>query len=193
MSSPTSVDLRAARQARLQATYSHLLDLLLHESRFVLERTNTYILTNSILFTGYVVCASSRGISSVLRGILIVLLPLLGVFISAVQPLILARTIDALAFWRASLGLIEQDPDFWYPERTELDIDLDLTKARQRHWWGIPTRQSATPLPLGSVPDFLQRIARSFVLDPNSFFAIALPAAVTGLWLVALIWGIHTL
>jgi hypothetical protein len=126
----------------------------------------------------------------------LVLLRLLAQPLSVVQPFIVARTLDALNFWRSTLGLIEDDPDFWYPCKVEGDTDLDVTRARVRHWSGMPTRQAGSPLRLSRRAPATDRLVRFIVrhpdrFHPNKFFAIWAPALLALVWTLSLILSLQ--
>lgn len=176
---------RQARHERLRSLHAAVLQLVLHESRFVLERTNSYLVANSLLLTGFFVALSQQG-DSPAASVLTLALPVFGLVLSAVQPVLIARTITALEFWRTSLVLIEGDNDYWFPAKRDADIDLDITSARGRYWRGEPTRQEAALLRFGSAPRFILRFQR-YLVEPNRYFLVWLPTLLASLWTAALV------
>lgn len=182
-------DDRRDRQQRLQLLYEHCQNLLLHESRFVIERSTSFLSANALLFAGFVVISTQTGAHpsgwvQALRAAICVL----GLSFSAAHPLIIAQTLDALDFWRNTLGLIEQDPDYWYPTDPERDQDLDLFSARARHWQGMDTRQHAARVRPPTLPAWIHANAKK--LPPNRFYAGYLSGAFAVMWIVGLCWTI---
>jgi hypothetical protein len=171
-------DAQRDRHGRLVALHGKVLQLVLHESRFVLDRTNTFLLTTSFLFAAF-------GISYQAHNPMSIAIPIVGLALSLVHPFLIARTISALEFWRSTAGLVETDPDYWYPGKTPLDADLDFTSARVRFWQKVPTRQVGATLRLGRPPKLIMRLHR-LVPDPNTLFSTWIPMLVGILWALAL-------
>jgi len=159
------------------------LTLILHESRLVLDRTNTYLLSTAFLLAAYGVSLSSRNVMAVA-------IPVIGIALSLVHPFLIARTIRALEFWRSTAALVERDPDYWFPGKvldgTRSDEDLDFLMARQRRARGESSRQDEVPMPLGRAPRIVMRL-QSRVPDPNTIFSTWLPTLMGALWMLALI------
>lgn len=179
-----TTDAQRDRHLRLVALHGKVLELVLHESRFVLARTNTFLLTTSFLFAAF-------GVSLQAHNPMSVAIPVVGLALSVVHPFLIARTISALEFWRSTAGLIETDPDYWYPGKTALDADLDFTSARARFWRDVPTRQARAVIRLGRPPKIIMRLHR-LVPDPNTLFSTWIPMLIGLLWGLALTVAIIT-
>lgn len=182
-------DKQLKRHDRLQHLYKILVQLVMHEGRFISERTNNFLLFNSILFTGFILLLTPIENTNSWISAIKVLLPAVGLVISILHSVSIARTIDAADFWRSSIGLIEKDTDFWYPAKTEKDADLDIFWARHRYLDGIQTRQQQNTLRLSQPPAFIKRLS-SHLPDPNRIFVFWLPVLIGILWLFTFIWGV---
>ena len=119
-------DKQLKRHERLQHLYDILVQLVMHEGRFISERTNNFLLFNSILFTGFILLLTPIENTDSWISTIKILLPAAGLVISVLHSVSIARTINAADFWRSSIGLIEKDADFWYPGKTKKDIDMDI-------------------------------------------------------------------
>lgn len=179
------------RQQRLQHLYTSTQALLLHESRFIVDRSNNFLSTNSILFAGFLLLATRTDSGGGEWPELLRLgLSAMGVAFCIAQPIIMARTVSALEFWRNTLGLIEADPDFAYPphpSRPELDSDLDVFAARARAWRSEPTRQgdyNVRPRTFGP-----RATSLAHRLSPNRYYGSWLAAALGGLWVAGVLWS----
>ena len=129
------------RHKHLQHLHGILVQLVMHEGRFISERTSNFLLFNSILFAGFLLLSTQVGNIGIWAIALKVALPAVGLIMSVLHSISIARTIDAADFWRSSIGLIEEDSDFWYPTKLGRDADLDIFRARRRYLDGIQTRQ----------------------------------------------------
>jgi hypothetical protein len=157
------------------------------EARLVLDRRTSFLTANSVLLAGLVVIAAQPGIRSdpwvlALRAAMCVV----GLLFSFAQPFVIAQTLEALNFWRGTLGMIEQDPDFWYPGKTDLDADLDLMSARHRDRYKQVTLQAGSLLRRQTLPGWFSRHA--YKVSPNRFYGGYLSLAFALLWLAALCW-----
>jgi hypothetical protein len=175
---------RTQRQHRLQMQYDACQNLLIHDSRFVLERSTSFLAANSLLFAGFTVLTTSSS-ASIWLDILRVSICMVGFVFSLAHPLIIAQTLEALDFWRNTLALIERDPDYWYP-RTSMDKDLDFILARARHWRGEPTRQRDVAVRPRTLPRWVYTQATR--LPPNRFYAGYLSVGFAVLWMLGLLW-----
>jgi hypothetical protein len=182
-------DDRLKRHERLRYLHEILVQLVMNEGRFISERTNNFLLFNSILFTGFLLLSIQIDKINAWIIVLKVALPTVGLVMTILHSISIARTIDAADFWRSSIGLIEEDPDFWYPTKAERDADLDVFKARCRYLEGIQTRQQHHALRLSQPPSFVKKLSRHLP-DPNRIFVFWLPFLIGILWLLALIWSL---
>lgn len=182
----TENERRQRRQQRLQHLHGMLVQLVMHEGRFVSERTNNFLLYNSIFFGGFLLLRTQLQQQtgwSMAAGIAI---SSVGIIFSFLFFIIIGRTIASANFWRSTAGLIQQDPDFWFPGETIQDADLDFFSARNRSAQDKETRQRQHPLELGGVA-----IKRKFArLAPNFIFGTLLPIIIGLLWVFALVWTI---
>jgi len=182
----------AQRHDHLCRMYAILAQLVMHEGRFISERTNNFLLFNSILFGGFLLLATRANTFTVWASILSIALPVAGIVISFFHFVIIYRNVDAANFWRSTIRLIEEDPDFW-EVKAEKDTDLDLFSARSRYLSAAQTRQQQHPLKLSGPPQILEKKPfRSLslrYLQPNQIFGWWLPILVSILWLLAIIWG----
>ena len=179
---------QSKRYERLWHLYGILVQLVMHEGRFVSERTNNFLLFTSILFAGFLLLSTQVGNISIWIIALKVALPIVGLVMSVLHSVSIARTIDAADFWRSSIGLIEEDPNFWYPAKAERDNDLDIFRARRRYLEGIQVRQQQHVLRLSQPPSFIKKLS-SHLPDPNRIFVFWLPSLIGTLWFLALIWS----
>lgn len=188
-SPPSTPDqLRSARHDRLRYVHSKAVDLVQFESKSILDRTNSYLVTTSFLLGAY-------GVALAARSPLALMLPFLGLLITSAQPFLVARTISALEYWRSTAALVESDDDYWYPGKVvgvgdsatsfRNDSDLDLLTARQRKLSGESVRQDAKSMERGRLPGFIMRRHARFPA-PNRVFGIHIPLLVSILWLLAL-------
>ncbi len=120
---------QGARQLRLQRLHNELVQFIIHEGRFVSERTSIFLLFNSIFFTGFLLLRAQINVTgwALTAGVLI---SIFGILISVIQIFLIGRNIAAANFWRSTIRLIEEDNDFWWPRRTGQDRDLDFFSAR---------------------------------------------------------------
>ncbi|WP_440953650.1 hypothetical protein [Methanococcoides sp. FTZ1] len=181
-------DLKLKRHEHLMHIYEILTQLVMHEGRFISERTNNFLLFNSIFFTGFLVLANQISETNICFIILKIAIPIVGLMMSVLHSVTISNTINAANFWRSSIGLIEDDDDYWYPSKIEQDTDLDIFKARRRYLDNkIQTRQLYNPLSLSQPPKLLKRPS-SYLPQPNRIFVLWLPSLIGMLWLLALLW-----
>jgi len=174
-------DIRIERHERLKNLYTTLVQLIIHEGRFVSERTSNFLLFNSILFASFILISTQIKEVDILILSLKLLLSVVGFIICIFQYSIINSTIDAANFWRSSIRLIEEDPDYWYPNKEDGDKDLDIFKARRRYLDGIQTRQTKYPLKLSELPSITRKTS-SFLAKPNSIFGFFLPTLIGIIW-----------
>lgn len=189
------------RHEHLHKTYETLVQLIMHEGAFVSDRTNIYLLFNSILFATLFLLPSQTSNIDVLR----VTLPVVGLIMSVFHSAIIAHTIEAGDFWLSTICLIEGDQDFWYPEKVKNDNDLDVFAARERYKQNmfaakekykkdilILTRQEEHPVKFSQPPKFLKKL---YILlpKPNQMYVFWLPFLMCILWFIALIWVLATI
>jgi hypothetical protein len=188
------------RHEHLHKTYETLVQLIMHEGAFVSDRTNIYLLFNSILFATLFLLPSQTINIDVLR----VTLPIVGLIMSVFHSAIIAHTIEAGDFWLSTICLIEKDQDFWYPEKVKNDNDLDVFTARERHKKNIfaakekykknisnPTRQEEHPVKFSQPPKLLKKLY-IFLPKPTRIYVFWLPFLMCILWFIALIWVLTT-
>ncbi len=173
------------RHERLHRTYEMLVQLVMYEGTLISDRTNSYLLFNSILFATLAILPNRAGCIDILI-ILKMAFPILGLTMSVFQSIIIARTIDAADYWRSTIGLIEKDQDFW-SEKKPNDIDLDVFSARKRYINGDSTRQQENPLKLCESLSLINRLS-VYLPHPNRIYVFWLPFLIGILWLLALIW-----
>jgi hypothetical protein len=176
------------RHKRLQDLYGILVQLVMHEGRFVSERTNSFLLFNSFFFAGFTALLSlPAGNNKTGIFYLELALPAVGLIMSVLHSIIITRNMDAADFWRSSIGLIEDDSDFWYPQpKTKKDMDLDIFTARSRYLKDNPIRQKQHSLRLSHPPGFIKKLS-SFLPDPNQIYVYWLPSLIFILWFLALL------
>lgn len=179
---------RRLRRERLRLQYRVGLDLLINETRLVLERGNIFLLANSILFTGFVVLMAQDD-SSLPLSLLAIGLSVVGLSLSVAQPYLIARTIEASNFWRATIKLIEKDPDFWHPSKLPADDDLDVMLAKQRYDDGVSVRQGESGSLRRRRPPVLWRLGEP-LKNPVMFPLYWLPVLIWLLWLFGLVVAI---
>jgi hypothetical protein len=174
---------RSERHEHLHSTYGILVQLLLREGGLISERTNNFLTLNYVLFATFLVLPKQVGWIESLR----VILPIVGLIMSVLQFKIIARSIDAADFWRSSIGLIEEDSDFWYRAKEDKDKDLDIFLARMRYLNGNePSRQRESPIVLSRLPIFINKFLY-FLPEPLLIYGFWLPLLILILWLLALI------
>lgn len=178
-------DSQLKRHERLQYLYGLLVQLVMHEGRFVSERTNIWLLFNSILFTGFLVLLTQQYNINIWINALKAALPAVGLAMSVLHFISIVRTMHTNSFWVSSIRLIEEDPDFWCPVKTERDNDLDIFIARRKYLDGVQTRQQYVPRS-DQLPDFVDKLAY-YLPDPNRIFVYYFPALISILWLLALV------
>ncbi len=154
------------RGKRLWSLYSLLLQLVMHEGRFVSERTNNFLVWNSIFFAGFLFLATQLSDRSVWTLALKLAVPTLGIAMSIFQYIVIRHTLDAAHFWRDRLRQIEADADFWYPDKVRGDKDLDIIEARHK----------------------AAKEAR--YAHPNAIYGYWLPVFLGILWSLAFFWGV---
>lgn len=181
-------DHQLKRHERLKHLHGILVQLVMHEGRFVSERTNNFLLFNSVLFAGFLLLSTQ--IYNIDRWFIILKIALsaAGMLMSIWHIFSITHTINAADFWRSSIGLIEEDPDFWYPSKIERDEDLDIFSARSRYLNGMQTRQQQHMLRLSQPPIFVKKLSRYFP-GTNRISAFWLPFLIGILWLLAFIWS----
>lgn len=173
----------------------------MHEGAFVSDRTNIYLLFNSILFATLFLLPSQTSNIDILR----VTLPVVGLIMSVFHSAIIAHTIEAGDFWLSTICLIEEDQDFWYPKKVKKDNDLDVFAARERYKQNMfaakekykkdisnPTRQEERPVKFSQPPKFLKKLYISLP-KPNRMYVFWLPFLMCILWFIALIWVLTTI
>ena len=181
---------QSERHEQLHKTYAILVQLLMHEGRFISERTNHFLVFNSFLFATLLLLPNQVGWIYALR----VTIPIFGFLMSVLHSIIISRTMNAADFWRSSIGLIEKDSDFWYLDKVDGDIrdtDLDIFTARSRYLNGN-TFSLKSPIILSRPPSFINKLS-SQIPDPNQIYVFLLPSFIAILWILALIWGLSDL
>ncbi|OGH05790.1 MAG: hypothetical protein A2W22_01730 [Candidatus Levybacteria bacterium RBG_16_35_11] len=181
---------QSERHEHLHKTYEILVQLLMHEGRFISERTNHFLVFNSFLFATLLLLPNQVGWIYALR----VTIPIFGFLMSVLHSIIISRTMNAADFWRSSIGLIEKDSDFWYLDKVDGDIrdtDLDIFTARSRYLNGN-TFSLKSPIILSRPPSFINKLS-SQIPDPNQIYVFLLPSFIAILWILALIWGLSDL
>jgi hypothetical protein len=194
-------DLAEKRHEHLHKTYETLVQLIMYEGAFISDRTNIYLLFNSILFATLFILPSQTSKIDVLR----VTLPVIGLIMSVFHSAIIAHTIEAGDFWLSSVCLIEEDQDFWYPKKVKNDNDLDVFAARERYKQNMfaakgrykkdiinPTRQEEHPVKFSQPPEFLKKLY-IFLPKPNRMYVFWLPFLMCILWFLAFIWALTTI
>lgn len=161
------------RHERLWRLYSLLLELVMHEGRFVSERTNNFLLFASILFAGFLFVATQVNQAGMWVFTLKTALASLGVVMSIFHHIIIRHNLQARDFWREKLIQIENDPDFWYPARVEKDMNLNIIESGHKM---VEARDQAGKL--------------TRHLHPNALYGSWLPFLLGMLWLLALGWSI---
>lgn len=163
---PRIKQLSSERHVRLWHMYSMLLQLIMHEGRFVSERTSNFLLWNSIFFAGFLFLAIE--VVAVRTEILAFKLavPIVGITMSVFHHLVIRHNLQARDFWRDRLIQIENDPDFWYPAKVAGDNNLNIIQARHA----------------------VARSVRRF--HPNAMYGYWLPLFLGALWSLALWWVI---
>jgi len=157
---------RKERAERLRYLHGTLVQLLIAEGRFISERTNIFLVFNSLFFGGFVLLRTQTlqnpwniGASILISGV--------GLIFTVFQFLIISENKSAADFWRNTIVKIENDADFWH-EKTSGDTDLDFFAARQR-------------LPAG----------KSKFLRVNYILGIWLPLVVGVVWIFTLAWSLR--
>lgn len=120
------------RSKRLQYLHGTSIDLLMNEGHLITERTNNFLLFNSILFAAYILLMLENNyipICSILK----LILPILGIITCYFHILTISLAFEVATFWRTSIGLIEKDEDFWYPPDSTKDKDLDIMTAKTKY------------------------------------------------------------
>lgn len=92
---------------QLWNTHAMLLQLLMHEGRFISERTSNFLLCNSILFTGILLLMSQIG--NMWGLVLKLTLCIFGIVMSAFHYIVIRYTLQAADFWRKQLIQIEKN------------------------------------------------------------------------------------
>ena len=90
--SVSSLPTNAIRHERLKFMYDKLLQLIIHEGRFVSERTNALLVVNTIFLTGFVVLLTQNPSTDNWMLGLQIYIPVIGIFISATHSVLMART-----------------------------------------------------------------------------------------------------
>ena len=173
---------RQDRSQRLQHLHDNLVQLVIHEGRFVSERTNIFLLFNSLFFAGFVVLRVQPLAETGWTLAATVLVPALGLMIGGLQILLISKNVVAANFWRNTAKLIQEDGDFWWPGRKDGDDDLGFFIARSREAKGESTRQTTHPFQTGG--------KHLRFVHSNTILGIRFPAVFIVLWIFALSWGI---
>ncbi len=173
---------KSERHEHLHKTYEILVQLLMHEGRFISERTNHFLVFTTFLFATLLYLPKQVGWINVLR----VIIPIFGFLMGVLHSIIISRTMNAADFWRSSIGLIEKDLDFWYTDKVEgdaRDTDLDIFTARGKYLNGNKdSRQQKSPIILSRPPSFINKLSCHF-LDPNPIYVFLLPFFIAILWM----------
>ena len=172
------------RQQRLEHLHNMLVQLIMHEGRFISERTNNFLLYNSFFFAGFIILMTQVQDPTAWSLAISALISFIGILFSGLHILVIGQNISSANFWRSTVGIIEEDSDFWWPQKTDGDTDLDFFHARIRHLQGNETRQRKASLNLGGLAIWNKH--RS--LAPNSIFGMWLPIIMGSLWLSGFIW-----
>ena len=189
-------DERRARHERLRYVHSQAIGMIQFEAKLVLDRTTAYMLATSFLLAAY-------GTSYPDNTVLLASIAVVGLLLSAVHPFLIARTILALEYWRATAALVESDHDFWFPGKLDAtwspsglgvdigrsDVDLDLIVARQRRISGYVPRQHDLGMRMGRPPAIVMRL-QGKVPEPNRIFSTWLPVMFGAIWTIAFVTGI---
>lgn len=178
-------DNQKERHKRLKDLYNNLVQLVMHEGRFISERTNNFLLFNSILFASFILISTqTQKVDISIIGFKLIL-SIVGLVITIFQYFIINRTLDASNFWRSSIGLIEEDTDYWYPKKEKNDKDLDIFKARNRYLHGVKTNQMKNPVILTKLPIIGKNNIST--VSPNLIFGFFIPTLIGIIWVFCFI------
>jgi len=125
-------DKKIERSGRLRYLYEALIHLLINEGHLITQRTNNFLILNSILFAAYILLVV-RDKYTFICFILKIVLSILGVLTCYFHVATISLAFELAKFWRSSIGLIEKDEDFWYPSFPTMDKDLDIMQAKTRY------------------------------------------------------------
>jgi hypothetical protein len=178
--------MRDARRRKLESLYGHYLSLLTYEGNLVATRFSHTVATQTIFFGSYFVVTTSQYLTADVKHLVQIMISLCAIGFLTVYALILARTAIAATAWRASLSLIEQDDDFWYPCHPADFADLDIFNARSRAARGVETRQQHVLHAVTSTRFRLILLMSKLVRDPADFYAIYFPAIFAVVWAIFL-------
>ncbi|WP_192348634.1 NUDIX hydrolase [Algoriphagus sp. Y33] len=183
------------RYSRLQETYSNLIQLITNEAIITLNRTNNFLLFSSVFFAGYGLLFQQNAKSELAQvSIILSVLSVIGIAMCFLHSVSIARSKEVANFWRSSIGLIEDDIDFWHPIKSRFDNDLDIFKARKRYLDGIETRQHLSPLRNRNSP--LPKIAKWLLTampSSDKIFIFWIPGFMLVLWVLCLALGLRQL
>jgi hypothetical protein len=180
------------RSKRLQYLHGALINLLMNEGHLITERTNNFILLNSILFAAYILIIVDDDYIPICSNLKLVL-PILGIFTCYFHISTTSLAFEVATFWRTSIGLIEKDEDFWYPPCPAKDKDLDIIIAKTKymdakyHKSNEQTRQSDPYCILGLSHSKPGEVIRElpFKLSSTTFFEYWTPFIIFSLWGIA--------
>ena len=179
------------RHERLKFTYDKLTLLLINEANLISSRTYNFLTFNSILFAGYLLLNNQPSTNCYQTKLIInIVLPVSGIIFSLFHSASIIRTIESADYWRSSIGLIEDDPDFWNAIKSDYDIDLDIFRAKRRYTDGIKTRQNDYILRNKGtkIPRFVQKVL-SYLPTPDHINVYLTPAMTIIMWLTGLAWA----
>jgi hypothetical protein len=163
------------------------------EASLVMSRTTAYLTSSAFLLAAF-------GTQSSDNQALAISIATVGIVITVIQPLLIARTIQALEYWRATAILIESDEDYWFPgivlagltakkgnsHLSRNDTDLDFTAARQRWVHGLQEpRQHSVDAQIGRPPEWILRMNPSYAA-PHTVYSTVIPLLVLLVWFVAI-------
>ena len=150
-------------QEQLRFLYTRSLELLINETRLISERTNIFLVFNSIFFAAFVLMKTQIEIQSdwVFLGTLVI--STAGLIFCFLFYFLIRSAVNAANNWRGKIRKIEQNENFWQGTCDPAEYGIFQSPPNQKHI-------SWPPVILGKI----------------------LPALIISIWIASFAWTIFS-
>ena len=150
-------------QEQLRFLYDKSLQLLLSEVTLVSERTNIFLLFNTILFAAFVILEFQSNISNEWTKTISLVASIVGLIFCGFSHILIKQANNAADRWRDKMIKIENNPIFWTGIDNPKDFKIIEQHPKQGFCW------------------------------PPNILGIYLPVLIGVLWIFALVWTVSNI
>lgn len=191
---------KQSKSKQLHFLYGRLFELIIHEGRYVSERTNAFLIFNGILFAGFSILKVEAADLTFWTTLGTLVIAIVGLYLVILFILIFGQNVYASNYWKKHLQNIEKDADFWYPLRKsdvgkDMDIftcrDIDIGESNKKDDKNDDKKdeKELAPKYFHGIPINGKKITK--IASPNIVLGLSLPILLGGFWLFACIWAVN--